>query len=101
MSHNRGLHLGFGLGTNILAGESGFDPSRFARDEIAVTDSILQIVTKTQRDSIAITERTLAGITELVLADSLDVSEGTILGQRIASRGDMDTLAVSDNIVVI
>ncbi len=96
MSHNRGLHLGLGLGTNILAGESGYDPARFMHDTIDVVDNVLKQQHKLLFDSIVITERTLAGITEFEVSDSIDVTEGSVIALRIIGRSLIDTLDVSD-----
>lgn len=96
MAHRTGMGLGFGIGANVRIRESGHDPARFALDIIDVTDSIRRIVFKKQFESIVILERTLANITELVMMDSILVSEGFLIDQRIAGRGILDTLEVSD-----
>ncbi len=99
MPHRKCWGLGIGLGANLRIGESSHEPAQFMFDSIEVNDSILQIVFKTQRESIVILERTLANINELVIADSITVTEEIALGRRIAGRGDMDTLDVSDDAI--
>ena len=96
MAHRTGMGLGLGFGVNTSIGGSGHEPARFFRSFIDVTDVVLKEQHKVLFDSIVVLERTLANITEVIQADSLVVTEGSIIALRIVGRSLVDNIEVTD-----
>jgi len=99
MTHRTGMGLGIGFGVNTGIGGSGHEPARFFRSSIDVVDGTLKQQHKVLSDSIVVLERTLANITEVIQADSLVVTESSIIALRIVGRSLVDTIEVNDDAV--